>query len=293
MSGGTTAAPHRAPTSAGSVLEEAHATAVRYAEQSGVVVRLLETPGEMAAAAALLADVWGMEAKHSRLDPSMLVAMVHSGNYVTGAFIDGVVVAASVGFFHPPLANAMHSHITGVLRAHSGHGIGAALKFHQRAWCLERSVATMTWTFDPLVARNAYFNLRKLGGRAVEYLPDFYGPMLDELNLGQPSDRMLLEWDLRSPIVRPAPLEPPAVALLLRGPDGPIVGAAPADGIEAIRIDLPEDIEALRVRDASAARAWRDALRTVTIGLLADGWQLTDFDRRGFYRAERTTHAHR
>lgn len=289
----TAAAAHLGVASAGTVLEEARATAVRYAEQSGVVVRMLETPAEMAAAAALLADVWGMETKHSRLDPSMLVAMVHSGNYVAGAFVDGVLVAASVGFFHPPLANAMHSHITGVLRAHSGHGIGAALKFHQRAWCLERSVTTMTWTFDPLVARNAYFNLRKLGGRAVEYLPDFYGPMLDELNLGQPSDRMFLEWDLQSPIVRPAPLEQPDVALLLRGPNGPIVGSSPADGVDAIRIDLPEDIEALRVRDASVARAWRDALRTVTIGLLADGWQLTDFDRRGFYRAERTTHAHR
>lgn len=288
-----TTVAHLGAASPGTVLEEAHATAARYAEQSGVVIRMLETPGEMAAAAALLADVWGMEAKHSRLDPSMLVAMVHSGSYVAGAFVDGGLIAASVGFFHPPLSHAMHSHITGVLRAHSGHGIGAALKFHQRAWCLERAVTTMTWTFDPLVARNAYFNLRKLGGRAVEYLPDFYGPMLDELNLGQPSDRMLLEWDLESPIVRPAPSEPPTVALLLRGPEGPIVGSAPANGVDSIRIDLPEDIEALRVRDASAARAWRDALRTVTIGLLADGWQLTDFDRRGFYRAERTTHAHR
>lgn len=283
-----------APTSSGeSVLAEAHATAARSAEASGVVVRMLDTPGEMAAAAALLADVWGMEAKHSRLDPSMLVAMVHSGSYVAGAFIDGSLVAASVGFFHPPLARAMHSHITGVLRAHSGHGIGAALKFHQRAWCLERSVVTMTWTFDPLVARNAYFNLRKLGGRAVEYLPDFYGPMLDELNLGQPSDRMLLEWDLASPLVRPAPAERPTVALLIRGPQGPILGRPLEDGVDTVRIDLPDDIEAMRTTDAATARAWRDALRSVTTGLLADGWQLTDFDRRGFYRAERTTHAHR
>ena len=292
MSSRTTAEVPRSSPSPASVLDEAQTTAGRYAEQSGVVVRLLASPAEMAATAALLADVWGMEAKHSRLDPSMLVAMVHSGNYVAGAFVDDALVAASVGFFHPPLAHAMHSHITGVLRAYSGHGIGAALKFHQRAWCLERSVTTMTWTFDPLVARNAYFNLRKLGGRAVAYLPDFYGPMLDELNLGQPSDRMLLEWDLASPVVRAAPLEQPAVALLLRGPEGPIIGSAPADGVDAIRIDLPEDVEALRARDATTARAWRDALRSVTTGLLADGWQLTDFDRRGFYRAERTTHAH-
>lgn len=51
----------------------------------------------------------------------------------------------------------------------------------------------------PLVRRNAYFNLVKLGARATDYLPDCYGPMHDGLNRGEASDRLFVEWDLLSP----------------------------------------------------------------------------------------------
>ena len=59
----------------------------------------------------------------------------------------------------------------------------------------------MTWTFDPLVRRNAYFNTVKLAARPVEYLVDFYGEMTDEINAGQGSDRLLVEWPLLAPEV--------------------------------------------------------------------------------------------
>jgi predicted GNAT superfamily acetyltransferase len=99
----------------------------------------------------------------------------------------------------PAADGGLHSDITGV--AARGIGAGFAIKRRQRAWALARGITTITWTFDQLVRRNAYFNLARLAARATEYMPDFYGEMPDELNAGDPSDRLLLSWDLATPEV--------------------------------------------------------------------------------------------
>ena len=83
----------------------------------------------------------------------------------------------------------------------TGRHVGFALKLHQRAWALLRGVSEIAWTFDPLVSRNAYFNLVKLGAQPAEYLPNFYGTMLDTINGDDDSDRLLVRWRLRSPHV--------------------------------------------------------------------------------------------
>ena len=106
------------------------------------------------------------------------------------------MVGASVAFFTEPLGAAMHSHITGVLPGTAGRGVGAALKWHQRQWALERGLSRITWTYDPLIARNSYFNLARLGARPDTYFVDFYGLMNDGPNRGQPTDRMQVVWDL-------------------------------------------------------------------------------------------------
>ena len=93
----------------------------------------------------------------------------------------------------------------------------------------------MTWTFDPLVARNAYFNIEKLGARPTHYMIDYYGQMSDGINAGQASDRVLLTWDLTVDT-------PPPPGRRLAGPDlrGPLGGserkagaARRADGLRA------------------------------------------------------------
>ena len=71
---------------------------------------------------------------------------------------------------HPPHELHMHSHILGVLPGSETHGLGFDLKQHQRRWCLARGVTVMEWTTDPLVRRNAYFNVTKLGAEAPTYL---------------------------------------------------------------------------------------------------------------------------
>src|SRR5581483_10885895 len=86
--------------------------------------------------------------------------------------------------------------ITGVVGAHQGAHLGYELKQHQRTWALDRGLTAIEWTFDPLVRRNAYFNLVKLGAEIIRYEPDFYGPMRDATNAGDESDRVVTRWKL-------------------------------------------------------------------------------------------------
>jgi predicted GNAT superfamily acetyltransferase len=167
------------------------------AERSGVEVAELHDIRELGEAAELFVEVWRTPAGEAPATPALLRALAHSGNYVSGARREGRMVGASVGFLHPHHGGiGLHSHITGVREAAQGGSIGFALKQHQRAFALDRDVEAISWTFDPLVRRNAFFNLVKLGAEIVEYLPDFYGPMADAINAGDESDRCLVSWPL-------------------------------------------------------------------------------------------------
>ena len=106
----------------------------------------------------------------------LLRAFTKAGNYVGGAFDGGRLVGACVGFFHAPAEDALHSHIAGVAPGLTGRNVGFALKLHQRAWALLRGVSEIAWTFDPLVSRNAYFNLVKLGAPAGRVPPELLRP---------------------------------------------------------------------------------------------------------------------
>ena len=181
-----------------SLLVDAAGAAASAARRSAVVVRPLETLEQMLQACALLDRVWEIpQGQTSEIQPHLLRALGHGGNYLVAACEPGgAMVGASVAFFTEPLGSAMHSHITGVLPGDSGRGVGAALKWHQRQWAMERGLTKITWTFDPLIARNAFFNLARLGARPETYFVDFYGVMHDGANRGQPTDRMQVGWDL-------------------------------------------------------------------------------------------------
>jgi predicted GNAT superfamily acetyltransferase len=175
-----------------------------------------------------------------------------------------------------------HSHIVGLLPGRVGRGAGRAMKLVQRAWSLERGIRTMTWTYDPLIARNAYFNLRRLGAAVVEYLPDFYGTMTDAINAGQHSDRILMSWDLT--VTPPTPGAPgpdvanalPVVADL----DGaPTAYRPPTDADRLVTVALPVDVEALRRTDRELAGRWRLETRRALGELLAADWAVTGFVR--------------
>ncbi|MEV1175825.1 GNAT family N-acetyltransferase, partial [Nonomuraea sp. NPDC049784] len=155
----------------------------------GVVIRELREIDEFKEVYRLFDGIWHPEPHNPPVTVELMIGFAHTGNYVAGAYEGGALVGASVGF--RGAGRTLHSHVTGAV---IGRGIGYALKSHQRAWCLERGLDRITWTFDPLVRRNARFNLAKLGAMPEEYLEDFYGDMADAINEGDASDRLLAVW---------------------------------------------------------------------------------------------------
>jgi predicted GNAT superfamily acetyltransferase len=229
---------------------------------SPVSVRTISTRDEFLDHDALMQGVWGMDAPLVTVE--MLTAIAHSGGYVAAAFEHDQMVGASVGFLADHHGErALHSHITGVVDSMRHAGIGRAIKLHQRAWAAERNLRWITWTFDPLVRRNAWFNIALLGAEVDAYLPSFYGTMTDAINAGDESDRLLITWDVTAPIP-----------------------GRPRDGSElanAVLVPTPADIVGLRRDDPAAVVTWRCNTREALTAALAGGQRVLGFTRDGAY----------
>ncbi|MER7278694.1 GNAT family N-acetyltransferase [Dactylosporangium sp. NPDC000244] len=273
-----------APRTAGAEhVIEATALAEATADAAGIAVAELGTIEEMTEACALLDHIWRPDPGDPLITLKLLKGLSHSGSYVAGVFADGKLAGACVGFL---ASDGLHSHIAGIDSTLRGRHAGLALKLHQRAWALRRGIGLISWTFDPLVSRNAYFNLTKLGAVPTQYLANFYGAMHDEINAGTETDRLLVHWDLTSGVAAP-PVDGAldrAVDGLSVGPDGgPVRGRV--DG-RRVLVAVPADIERLRRADPAAAGRWRAATREVLGGLMATGHTVTGFTRDGRYVIE-------
>jgi predicted GNAT superfamily acetyltransferase len=255
------------------------------------VAELHET-GELRQLADLLAAVW-VRAQAPPLNAETLRALSHAGAYISGARRDGRMLGGLVGFLGLSADRrlTLHSHMLGVLEEARAGGLGYALKQHQRRWAAGRGIETVAWTFDPLVSRNAHFNLVRLGAEVVAFEEDFYGPMDDAINALDPTDRLLVRWrvassgpaaeaDLAALLARGA-----AVALRVGSGGEPVAGSA-GDGVRLCQV--PADIVALRRERPELALAWRLALRTALGGALAEGHRVTAMARPGWYVLERS-----
>ena len=133
-----------------------------------------------------------------------LVVTRSAGGFILGAFsgerLVGFVLSVP-GFTGEK--RFFYSHMTAVAKDIQNSGIGAKLKWAQRDFSLSRSVDLIKWTFQPVLARNAYFNLNRLGATIKKYVPNFYGTdyyttHLENGKLGLDSDRLYADWDLNS-----------------------------------------------------------------------------------------------
>ncbi len=236
-----------------------------------IEIRLLTRADDMVVVGELFRQVWGSLTELIRLE--MLIAISHAGGYVVGAYDtsrrndqhpDGQIVGASVALLAVHAGRpALHSHVTGILPGARSSGLGREMKLHQRAWALEREIEWIVWTFDPLVRRNAWFNIAILGADVHEYLPDFYGTMTDAINAGDVSDRLLMAWSTALPL--PARIR-----------DGTNVAVAAL-------IPTPADIVSLRRTDPAAVARWRAENREALMSVLADGHRIVGFTRDGEY----------
>lgn len=225
-------------------------------------IRTLSAISELTDVGDVLQEVWGTTAPLVNVE--LLTAIAHSGGYVAGAFDGHRMVGASVGFLADHHGErALHSHVTGVIDAMRHGGIGQAIKLHQRAWAAERSLDWITWTFDPLVRRNAWFNIAVLGADVDAYLPSFYGTMTDAINVGDESDRLLMAWDVTAPVL-----------------------VTPRDGsgaVTSLLVSTPLDVVELRRTDPFAVNRWRAETREALTSALDAGHRVHGFTREGAY----------
>jgi predicted GNAT superfamily acetyltransferase len=270
-----------APSSPDSSLIQQHAAlaAAQAADRAGVVVRSLHSIDDLQRARVVFDSTWPLPGGGTTMEMNLLRALEHSQCYISGAFpIDdpaGPAVGAALGFLgrHEVSANEqelhLHSHMAAAVPEWRDRHVGTALKQHQRDWALRHDVPVIAWTFDPLVRRNARFNLVKLGAEVKEYLPDFYGQMEDEINVGDRTDRLMAWWKVSGERAR-------------RAADGKL---APFDVVPdgARVVALPEDIVSMRRADADEALRWRLSVRDQLMSALADGFTVAGVDGAGGY----------
>lgn len=240
---------------------------------------------ELMACEAIEQEVWGLP-ERELLPASHLVAAVHAGGVLIGAFDGAKLIGFVYGFpahrpeWQPSLGQ--HSHMVAVLPAYRGQGVGRRLKWLQRAWCLRRGITWMTWTFDPLQAKNAKLNLEHLGAVGLEYRINEYGAMSGRLNAGLPSDRLLALWRLDAPEVialehlRRPPPDHDGLWLLNNEANEPRLHPLEANA-KALRLAVPPDITRLLAEQPELALRWRLALREALLSALSRGFQATRF----------------
>lgn len=285
---------HRSADTAGSVIDEATATAEAAATHASVVLHDIHDHRGADEASQMFDQVW-QRAEGSALSAEALVAICHAGGQVTLATRDGRLVgatAALVGRDHGDGQIFLHSHVTGVHTEVAGRGIGRALKWYQRLWCLNRGIDEVRWTFDPLVRRNAVLNLVLLGAHAVAYERNVYGAMQDARNAGLPTDRLVASWELAGPRTRAAATgraAAPDLDALVRAGAEPLlvaVGGRPelrTSSAPRRLVQVPEDIESIRARDRDLGVSWSTAVRETLGAAVQEGARISGITRDGWY----------
>jgi predicted GNAT superfamily acetyltransferase len=227
-----------------------------------IEIKVVATPADLRRLVVLLNQVWGTVTPLVGVE--LLRALGHTGGYVAAAYSENRMVGGSLGFLGRHNGElVLHSHVTGILPGVRKTGLGRQMKLHQRTWAAEQGLDTIIWTFDPLVRRNAWFNIAVLGARVDSYLVDFYGQMADSVNGRDPSDRLLVAWSTSGPL--------------------PSADSMPPVPPGTIAVPTPDDIVVLRRTDPADASAWRLRLREELGVPLTQGGEVVGFTRDGDY----------
>jgi predicted GNAT superfamily acetyltransferase len=258
-------------------------------------IRPLTTQGELRRCLDLQHETWGAVFTDA-VPPSILKIAQRLGGVAAGAFSeDDRMLGFVFGLTGVEEGRIVHwSDMLAVREEARGLGIGTALKEWQREMALAAGATRMYWTFDPLVARNAWINLMKLGARIEGYVEDMYGESDSELHRGLGTDRFVVAWELAAGPEFEAATRARATRALSSAASAPTInefpgdagspgaqspsgrgGAAP-DWREAplIAIAVPEDILAVQMRSLTEAAHWRSSTRVAFLAALAAGFQV-------------------
>jgi predicted GNAT superfamily acetyltransferase len=259
----------------------------------------IETPAELTAVEKLQQLVW--PGHDIEIVPvHMLLAVIHGGGLVIGAFEEDELVGFVFGFpgFDPGASGLQSWHCSHMAAVHPDYrdaGLGFRLKRAQWQIVRQQGLNRITWTYDPLMSRNANLNIAKLGAVCGTYLPSYYGELRDGLNIGLPADRFRVDWWVNSHrVVRRLSKRPPlkldlahylsadiyrvnTTALTQTGLVQPRIMDLPEDSVPLLLVEIPAEFLALKAEDLSLAQEWRLHTRQIFAALFAAGYLVTDF----------------
>jgi chorismate synthase len=272
-------------------------------DDDGITIRHVQTHAEFVACVALQSATWG--AGFSEMVPATILKISQRlGGVTAGAFTaDGTLVGFVFGMTGVEDGALVHwSDMLAVRAGLQNHGLGRRLKAFQRDAVRAIGVTRMYWTYDPLVARNAHFNINRLGARVSEYVPDMYGRDTGSaMHSGVGTDRFIVVW----PISSDGGVTPAAGPANGRAShDAPVLNEGAADGRPvdvarfdatlppAVRIEIPPDIARVQVESLADAVRWRASTRQAFQWALAHGYHVDWFEHgassgRDFYRLSR------
>ena len=266
-----------------------------------ITLREICTPAEMDEAVDLQKIYWG-EDMGALVPAHMLLAIVNHGGHVPAAFDGDRMVGLLIGFLgadreavtaDKPLSRCMlvMSKRMVVLPEYRSYNIGTRLKLAQREFALTYQIPLVTWTFDPVLARNAYLNLHKLGAVGQKYAVSYFGPESAHAMLSD--DRLVANWWVtQSHAVIHAEGRAPNPSFPAHLVGQILNETTLQDGLlspthintpsgDPMLLEIPMDYPALEKRDTGLARAWRDHLREAFTIAFQVGYVATDFMREG------------
>jgi predicted GNAT superfamily acetyltransferase len=273
----------------------------------GTVIRPFSERSELEECVELQRRVWG-EGFADVASPAIVKIVQTVGGVAAGAFDPGGPMLGFV-FGITGLADGepVHwSHMLAVLPEARGRDLGYQLKLYQRRRLFGLGVERALWTYDPLVAKNAYLNLVRLGARPLCYVRDYYGEGGDNaLSAGIGTDRFIVEWAFgEERVVRRlegggaegGAVEPPeayraAPVMNVREGEDPGGGGGEPEVAEppvapVVRVEVPEDVQELRRASPERAALWRASTRRAFESLLERGYQVVGFYRESPGQAE-------
>jgi predicted GNAT superfamily acetyltransferase len=246
----------------------------------GLRFRRVETLEEYLECVVIQEETWGVNFRERVPTAILMVGQRLSGVCAAAFAPNGRMLGFVFGITGPYRGELAHwSDLLAVRAEARGTHVGERLKRYQRELCRAAGINTIYWTFDPLVARNAHLNLRRLGASASEYVVNMYGS-----NTGSPlhgtldTDRWIAAWDLTSPDVHADADLPQAdgVFVVRPAPDGLMPDREELRAAPVVRVAVPVDYEAL---SHPQRVAWRQATRRAFLHYLDLGYRVTTFQR--------------
>jgi predicted GNAT superfamily acetyltransferase len=283
--------------------------------QSTYQLRILTEAEDFLAVEELQRIVW--PGNETEVIPThLLISAVKHGGICIGAYTGGATddKGQLVGFvfglpaiYHTPDGpRLMHySHMLGVHPDHRSEGLGFLLKRAQWQMVRKQGIDRITWTYDPLLSRNAHLNIAKLGAVCNTYHLDYYGVLRDGLNAGTPTDRFEVDWWVHSQrvnrrlsrqarqqldlahylaagaeIINPSGLRSDGLPVprAIHFPFDVLDQPMPAEAYPGLLlVEIPSDYLQIKQLDRDLALEWRLHCRQIFPVLFQQGYFVTDF----------------